>query len=574
MDVYPSRLRRLAILLAAVSVATALVIGFAAQWTCDDAFISYRYALNLVRGHGLVFNPGEWVEGYTNLSWTLLAAVGIATGVRVETWSNIWSLAAYGLAVGLLARRSLVRLKRLGARAVVADAVPIAALTAAAHRQWGIWATGGLETSAFTTLALIGLLRAADPDLDEVRPALVTGLVFATLALTRPDGVLLAGVAGAVVLAGAGRRLEVPAALLTGFLALWAPALVLQRLYYGEWVPNTFFAKSAGVAWYAQGVHYLELFFLESWIVPLGVLVGVASLGVRRSPDSELSRDLRLVGAASASALVYAWFVARVGGDFMHARLLIPVVPFGLIALEVGLCRLLARRSVLRLVTASVLLFAMQATPPPVGGDPSSWPWGISDEWRSYPPQAAAQAESHGRALAPLFAGLPVRVAFIGGEARVVYYADPQVAIECETGLTDRFIARQPLERRGRPGHEKIAPLDYLIRERNVNLVFGRVAAERLHLDDLLPEVLIDFGAGGTGRLLRWDPGLVAELSHRGARVMDYPRQLDGLLESLDRLPDEVVVSDYRKARLFYFDHVNDPARERRFRARLGLLGE
>ena len=32
----------------------------------DDAFISFRYARNLVEGHGLVYNPGERVEGYTN----------------------------------------------------------------------------------------------------------------------------------------------------------------------------------------------------------------------------------------------------------------------------------------------------------------------------------------------------------------------------------------------------------------------------------------------------------------------------------------------------------------------------
>jgi len=28
-------------------------------WTCDDAFISYRYAKHLVEGQGLVFNPGS-----------------------------------------------------------------------------------------------------------------------------------------------------------------------------------------------------------------------------------------------------------------------------------------------------------------------------------------------------------------------------------------------------------------------------------------------------------------------------------------------------------------------------------
>lgn len=37
------------------------------QHPLDDAYISYRYALNLVAGHGLVYNPGEYVEGYTNL---------------------------------------------------------------------------------------------------------------------------------------------------------------------------------------------------------------------------------------------------------------------------------------------------------------------------------------------------------------------------------------------------------------------------------------------------------------------------------------------------------------------------
>ena len=28
-------------------------------WLCDDAFISFRYARNLVAGHGLTFNVGD-----------------------------------------------------------------------------------------------------------------------------------------------------------------------------------------------------------------------------------------------------------------------------------------------------------------------------------------------------------------------------------------------------------------------------------------------------------------------------------------------------------------------------------
>ncbi|HMJ10771.1 MAG TPA: hypothetical protein VK524_05155, partial [Polyangiaceae bacterium] len=40
----------------------------------DDAFISFRYAQNLVHGRGLVFNVGERVEGYTNFLWVLVLA--------------------------------------------------------------------------------------------------------------------------------------------------------------------------------------------------------------------------------------------------------------------------------------------------------------------------------------------------------------------------------------------------------------------------------------------------------------------------------------------------------------------
>ena len=40
----------------------------------DDAYISYRYARNLAAGDGLTFNPGERVEGYSNLLYVLLLA--------------------------------------------------------------------------------------------------------------------------------------------------------------------------------------------------------------------------------------------------------------------------------------------------------------------------------------------------------------------------------------------------------------------------------------------------------------------------------------------------------------------
>ena len=41
--------------------AFAAVDAWLLSWSCDDAFISFRYAQHLVDGHGLVFNAGERV---------------------------------------------------------------------------------------------------------------------------------------------------------------------------------------------------------------------------------------------------------------------------------------------------------------------------------------------------------------------------------------------------------------------------------------------------------------------------------------------------------------------------------
>src|SRR5215470_15559653 len=55
----------------------------------DDAMVSMRYARNLAEGLGLVWNPGERVEGYTDLLWTLWMAAIHATGVSDERASLV-----------------------------------------------------------------------------------------------------------------------------------------------------------------------------------------------------------------------------------------------------------------------------------------------------------------------------------------------------------------------------------------------------------------------------------------------------------------------------------------------------
>src|SRR5438552_12188088 len=83
-------------------------------WATDDAFISFRYADNLVRGLGLVYNAGERVEGYSNFLWTLWCAAGISLGASPVVWSIVWGIACYAATLALLARFAADRRARAG----------------------------------------------------------------------------------------------------------------------------------------------------------------------------------------------------------------------------------------------------------------------------------------------------------------------------------------------------------------------------------------------------------------------------------------------------------------------------
>src|SRR5215210_3450510 len=106
----------------------------------DDAFISYRYALNLIAGHGLVFNPGERVEGYTNLLYVLLLVpaawlAGPERLLAVSIGVNLLSAAA-----ALLGFFGFARERLGGARA------GMAALALALCPSLWVAVASGLET--------------------------------------------------------------------------------------------------------------------------------------------------------------------------------------------------------------------------------------------------------------------------------------------------------------------------------------------------------------------------------------------------------------------------------------------
>ncbi len=280
----------------------------------DDAFISFRYARHLVDGLGLVWNPGERVEGYTNFSWVIAMAAGLRLGVGPERLSIV-----LGIASGIAILTSLVRFDaaRLGFGDVRIWAVP---LLLSASRSFTGWCSGGLETQFFSLwilLAALTLIR--ERERDEAFPWR-SSLLFACATLTRPDGAVFMAAAGACLLTDTLRRGDslrrivvwaLPFIAIVGSHALW------RYSYYGYWFPNTFYAK---VTFFSleRSLHYFSLFWGDYKILWWLPLMGIAIYH---------RRDFT-VALFSALIAVFWSYLFYVGGDFLEFRFLVPTLPF------------------------------------------------------------------------------------------------------------------------------------------------------------------------------------------------------------------------------------------------------
>ncbi len=541
--------------LAAAAAVAAIVLAYRRRWMTDDAFISFRYAEQLVSGNGLVFNPGERVEGMSNFLWTLWIAAGMRIGVSPETWTTVWGLVSLA---ALIAGLGLVHVRMCRRLGVTLLTIPLGALIVAcnAHVLW--FATGGLETMAFTALMLAVFLMLVTEARGRRFDA-ATGVVAAMCALTRPEGLLAAGLGAAHLFFF---RRQSLLAFVAGFSAVWLPVTVARVLYYGDFFPNTVYAKSNAYGRLDQGFFYVRLFFTQYWPLLLGIpLVLFRWRRLRESPELVL---------AAALALAYTAFVIGVAGDFMHARFMIPATPFFAILLDAGVQALATRRRWVQPALAVGLCLAVAFSARPFEG--VYGPRGIADEPVHYTRERAEAVDLRAALLKSYTTGLDYSVAFLGGEARLVYRARVPLAIESETGLTDRYLARRRVSSEGselRIGHEKTAPLTYLIDERKIDLVFFASAPQRLGLEGAIPEVRVRFGMLN-GWLLHWDAELVWALRERGVDVEDFPRVLDGYIASMPSQPNEEVARNYEQFKRFYFDHVDDPARRSPFEQRLG----
>jgi arabinofuranosyltransferase len=319
--------RVLPLLAAALTVAAALFWAYELRWQAfDDAYITFRAAVNLAHGNGPVFNPGERVESATSPLWVLLLALAERLGISPVSASTPLAVLFAGAAAALSA---LAAFELGGPVAAVLAGVILAALPA-----WGGWICTGME------VALAGFcIAAAALAAIRQRPT-AAGLLLAAAALSRPESIALLP---ALLLALP--RSRWPRFLACALLPL-AALLLARRAWFGEWVPNTYVAKRDGLgfAGLARGLKYVGLFALAN----VALVAATCRALLRKSP----ARTLALACAGFAAAV--AWD----GGDhFPLARLLSPALPLGCAILGAELAAF--KRWWLALPIAAALTFAV-----------------------------------------------------------------------------------------------------------------------------------------------------------------------------------------------------------------------
>jgi len=285
--------------------------------TVDDAYISFRYLDNWLAGHGLVFNPGERVEGYSNLLWILLLAPLRLAGLEPELAAD--ALAA--LALALTAWASARTAEKLTSSRV-AGAATLALLGGAA--PLAAWTFSGMETLLFTALLSLAACSVASCGRFDAR----AGALFGLAALTRPEGIAVGLLAFlALTLRDSRATREEWAHRLAGLGALIClpTAQALWRLsYYGSLLPNTYYAKLGGVSSTValrEGFSYVLRFASDGGLLLL-LAAALAVLSPLRFRPAALHL-WALVGATFG-------FAVRAGGDYFPCsggRRLLPLQP-------------------------------------------------------------------------------------------------------------------------------------------------------------------------------------------------------------------------------------------------------
>jgi len=283
-----------------------------------DAYISFRYARNLARGKGLVFNDGERVEGYSNFLWVLILSLLFKLGFDLPLVSKILGtlFSISTLVVTYQISRSITE------KTPISDTIPLMLL--AFSGPLALHSVNGLETAMFSFLVTASIWLYLQ-GLSHSRCLYYSSLFFFLAALTRHEAVLIFCITIIHYLyvqkghSGWHKKeryfwIFIPS-LLYFIYFLW------RYNYYGYLLPNTFYAKKADL-W--SDIKLGSTYFGQ-FLTSVGGIAGFLGLPIIfLKKRSNQNWEAYLIGIL----LIYSLYIVFAGGDcFPLLRFFVPILP-------------------------------------------------------------------------------------------------------------------------------------------------------------------------------------------------------------------------------------------------------
>ncbi len=285
------------------TVAVRLLFHFYTGYTADDAFITFRYADNIIGGEGFVYNSGERVLGTTTPLFTLVLVLFGLIGMEVSRAALLVSLLCCGTTAVIIYRfADSLRFTRWSLLPVVLYILFPRLLPTD---------TGGMETALFTLLLTAAFYY-------QHRQMAVYGLAMATLAAaTRPEGYLVLGILLVYnVIKRPGRLvslLSVPAPILLAWVAF-------ATLYFGSPIPNSVPAKLALYSRFGSMSPWDNLLLVIGFEHPLSLpLLALAIIGgwwLNKRQNYGLLEIIFMMGMvgglAFSSTHMFLWYISPI----------------------------------------------------------------------------------------------------------------------------------------------------------------------------------------------------------------------------------------------------------------------
>ena len=306
--------------------------------------ITMRYAENLALGHGLVWNLGEHIEGYTNFLWAIFLSIPHLLNIDKN---YTFAFALFTNAILFFISAILINntiLKTTKSKTITFLSVAIFAFSL----PLAYWGSMGFETSLIVLCTSLAIYSLHNGIIDR-KPIyfFVASISLGVGFLTRDSYaiIIFAIISSFLTLQIINNKFSLKELfLLALFPAIFKLLHLIFRLsYYGEILPNTYYLKAGNwdkLDQISQGSLYaIDFLFLS--IGPIIALLSYAFINQKQYFIDLLKKNFAffvIFCVSIFSIALQTFYVVWVGGDvFPNNRFFVSIMPFVTILVAVSL---------------------------------------------------------------------------------------------------------------------------------------------------------------------------------------------------------------------------------------------